>query len=117
MKPSMRITRIDLDDEEMPKTVSVRMTWDVWDRLCRDHKALRSVAQPEAPPAWATGTVTDWWLDRFPITWVGSTARFYAAMVPDEGTGSEIYRCLSLLCCRFWEGGADDVSNPSESTP
>lgn len=104
----MRVTRIDLDDAEMPETVHMRMTWDVWNRLCRDHKALRSVAQHNHVTL-LDGTVEDWWIDRFPIAWVGATARFYGAMVPDDDTGSEIYRCLSSLCCRFWAGGADDA--------
>src|SRR6476646_11480037 len=114
----MRVTRSDMDGHELPVMVTVLMTWDVWDRLCRNGLALRSVAQRNHVTM-LDGTVGDWWTDRFPITWVASVARFYGRVPiddadPDSRVTQEIYRCLSSLCCRFWEGGAEDVPSPSE---
>lgn len=123
MKPSMRITRVDLDEEEMPETVYVRMTWDVYDRLCRDRKALRDRALPDRPAAEVfADTSVSWWADSFPITWVASVAKHYGCVPiddagPESRVAQEIYRCLSSFCCRFWEDGADGVPGASESTP
>jgi len=96
----MRIMRIDLDDDELPQSVAVRATWDVMDRLCRDHMAIRD-------GRWKRRAVGLWWSNEFPMTWVTRVARHYAALPPDDGTGSAIYRCLSKLCCRFWENGIE----------
>lgn len=113
----MRVTRIDMDAREMPIMVTVLMTRDVWDRLCRDHKALRGVAERNDVTL-LDGSKEDWWVDRFPITWVASVAKLYGRVpiddaAPDSRVAQEIYRCLSSLCCRFWEGGAEDVPSPT----
>lgn len=102
--PLMRVTSIDLDDQEMPSEVAVVMSWPVWDRLCRDHRALRSVARqdPHQP---------DLWRDRFPIEWVAKTAAMYSDTVLDDPddlfdpVGLVIWRSLSKLCNRFWLAG------------
>jgi len=109
--PTMRITNIELDDAELPTTIEVRMTWDVWDRLCRDHRALRSVAR-RGHTHHLDGSTEEWWTDRYPIEWAGAAAKFYE-QATDTGlsrvVSDEIYRCLSLLCARFWTNGIDDV--------
>lgn len=102
--PLMRVTSIDLDEQEMPAEVAVVMSWPVWDRLCRDHRALRSVARqdPHHP---------DLWRDRFPIEWVARTAGLYSDAPLDDPNdladpvGLVIWRSLSKVCDRFWPGG------------
>lgn len=113
MSAKMRITSIDLDAEELPMQVSVRMTWDVWDRLCRDQKAVRTAAQ-RGHTLYLDGTNEDYWADRFPITWVAGVAELYGRVPiddadPDSRVAQEIYRCLSSFCCRFWQDGVEDV--------
>jgi hypothetical protein len=92
--PLMRATSIDLDDREMPATVAVVMSWPVWDRLCRDHRALRSVAVQDSAGLWR---------DRFPIEWVARNADWYRT--PEDDIVREIRSCLASLCNRFWPGG------------
>lgn len=100
-EPLMRVVRIELADE-LPDTVFVDMTWPVWDRLCRDHLALRSVARP-------VGEDDVWWRDGFPMSWVAKTAKHYRQFTPTDDVSHEIYSCLSSLCNRFWVNGVDQA--------
>jgi hypothetical protein len=99
-KPQMRVARIDLDDDEMPDTVYLRMTWDVMDRLCRDRKAIRD-------GRFIRSHSGEWWSTQFPMSWVAQTARWYHG--EDDAVAKEIRDCLSSLCNRFWDGGVREA--------
>lgn len=94
-QPTMRVTNIALDYDELPREITVIMSQSIADRINQDQAGF---------PAVAGEPVT------VPIQLAGRVAKHFGGLPPSEdGVTGEIWGCLTgVVFNRFWEGGLDE---------
>lgn len=95
-KPTMRVTNIALDHDEMPREITVIMSADVADRINRE-MGTNGVAMPTGEPIGLS------------IYTTARIAKYFGRLTPSDDVTHEIWDCLTgVVFNRFWDGGLDD---------
>lgn len=97
-RPTMRVTSIALDRDELPAQITVVMSTEIVDRIRRDGFDLNPTH---------TGTRFEW-TTTMPVALAARICKHFGGMPPSlDGLTSEIYECLSSLFNRFYDDGVD----------
>lgn len=95
-QPTMRVTNIALDHEEMPREITVIMSGSIADRINQEI-GTNGVTMPAGEPIGLS------------IYTAARIAKHFGNLTPSDAVTCEVWACLTgVVFNRFWDGGLDE---------